>query len=110
MDMRGNHKKSTIDSSRSKKKGTGERDLPSLCRRNLLHLTLLQTLRVRGLSGATSGADDARVAVVLSSDGDFCVEPDVVVCELAHLSVVDADDLGFFVATETKTGDVMHDP
>jgi len=36
----------------------------------------------------------------------------IVVCELAHFSIIDTDDLGFFVAAETEVAarEVVHEP
>jgi hypothetical protein len=41
---------------------------------------------------------------------DLCLERDVVVCELAHLGVVDAEDFCFFVCAEAKARGEVHDP
>jgi len=38
------------------------------------------------------------------------INADVVVCELAHLSVVDTDNLGLLRGTETEARDEVHDP
>ena len=38
------------------------------------------------------------------------INADVVVCELAHLRVVDTDDLGFFRSTEAEARDKVHNP
>jgi len=38
------------------------------------------------------------------------INADIVVCELAHLSVVDTDNLGFLRSTEAETRDKVHDP
>jgi len=41
---------------------------------------------------------------------DFLLEADIVVRELAHVGVIDTEDLGLLSGTETETGDKVHDP
>lgn len=38
------------------------------------------------------------------------LDTDIIVRELAHLSIVDTEDLGSLIATETHAGDEVHDP
>ncbi|KAJ7260397.1 hypothetical protein B0H12DRAFT_1069830 [Mycena haematopus] len=46
----------------------------------------------------------------LRSRPNLLQEPDVVVHLLAHLSVVDPEELGFFGGAQTERGDEVHDP
>lgn len=46
----------------------------------------------------------------LSLGAELGVNSNVVVRELAHLSVVDTDDLGLLVGAEAAAGDEVHDP
>lgn len=77
-----------------------------LGRRYLFALGLLRD-RLWRLAQVNRGT---RVVVVLGPSWDFRFEPNVVVCELAHLGIVDTQNLGFFVAAETEARNVMHDP
>ena len=38
------------------------------------------------------------------------INADVVVCELAHLGIIDTDDLGFLRSTEAEARDEVHSP
>ena len=51
-----------------------------------------------------------RVCVVDVRVVNTSVDANVVVSELAHLCVVDSEDLGVFGSAETETGDEVHDP
>jgi hypothetical protein len=51
------------------------------------------------------------LAMVLSASvADFLVNADVVIRELAHISVIDTEDLRFLCGTERETGNDVHDP
>jgi hypothetical protein len=59
---------------------------------------------------SASGAVD--VVAHLMSGAELGFETDIVVCELAHLALVDTDDLGLLVAAETEGAarEVVHRP
>jgi len=58
-----------------------------------------------GLAATTSRCDAS-----VESVADFLVDTDVVVRELAHISVIDTEDLSILCGTERETGNEVHDP
>jgi len=46
----------------------------------------------------------------LGAVANLLLDADVVVCELAHLGVVDTDNLRFLVGAEAEARDEVHDP
>lgn len=52
-------------------------------------------------ASCTNGAD---------SLADLLLEADIVISELAHLSIIDTKDFGLLRSAKTKTRDEVHDP
>ena len=46
----------------------------------------------------------------VDSVADFLVNADVVIRELAHISVIDTEDLRFLCSAQRETGNEVHDP
>ena len=46
----------------------------------------------------------------VDSVADFLVNADVVIRELAHISVIDTEDLCFLCSAQRETGNEVHDP
>lgn len=68
-------------------------------------------VHVVGLTAARRGWGEAvGVGVVVESVVRLCVNADVVVRKLAHLCVVDTENLGLLVAAHAAARDVVHDP
>jgi hypothetical protein len=44
------------------------------------------------------------------SVADFLLNANIAICELAHIGVIDTEDLHLFCGTERKTGNDVHDP
>lgn len=66
---------------------------------------------VLGLTATGRGGDVAvRVGVVDEVVVGARVDTNVIVRELAHLRIVDTEDLGIFGRTQTEAGDEVHDP
>lgn len=57
------------------------------------------------LAASTRGRDTS-----IESVSDFLLKTNIVVCEFAHLSVVDTENLSLLRCAKAETGDEVHDP